>query len=473
MTKFVETPEPGEVTQNFLDRLSDDWNKNDPFALKVGAYCEEIAMGMIHKMDRMFQNTLSSNPLSQAAILARVSTTTYIPRLAIPFHAIVRFTNLSTDKTVTYQSGDLFLSESELFYTLLNNIELAPGESTTAEVKQYYIEISEHVSDETSFQEYEIGDETVSDFEIKVDDNVWPNNNDIISVGVTTESFYTLFSMYGKLSAKFGNNVRGKIPNLGANIEIKKYHTAGQDGNLLEGSKLEEYNVLQTQQCSVEIESIIRQGFYRESPEDMLASIPFHEQNKGGLGWREGYKHTVRTGFPELIWLNWWNKKEHEDYNPKDVENTNRLFVSALLETNQANAGTLIVDYLNATHKPDVVRFTWVEPDLKLGVIAITGKVDSNINIPNAIAVIKNGLLEMYGQESKSKLSSLIESDIYGFLKEVETDGDLVFGDHVGDKSRVIRPSHSIVISGETEPSQLNDLIYVDEANISIVLESL
>ncbi len=480
MTEYQSTPEPGEITSDFMSNLGDSWDENDPFAKKTAAFCEDLLMSYYHKVDRALQEILDPDPLNKASALARVSSSGYIPVLAIPFQASVTIKNKNDSIVVAYSAGQKFVSEIDVIYTLIESVSVLPGETITTNVIQHVLTSYNHASDGSNFQEFPVGDHTVCQFDVRVSSDLWINNNKIIEIGPTTESFYTRFNKDGILSSMFGNDIRGKIPFSGSTISINVYSTDGESGNLLSGAELEEYNPVTPQNCEVKIGTVTTNGVNQESWQDMLKSIPFWEQNKGGLGWRNGYIKTIKDGFPNLRWLKFWNKAEHEVYTSPDVDHTNRLYVSAYSLIGQATLGANIINYLNEKHKPDVARFTWIEPSRQTGVITITGYVDKVINVENAETEILKALRKQYdvdyepdGEEKPQNKISVIESEISDILHEIVVDGYEVFEDHIGDPSRVYRPRFDIVIGGVVEPSTLSQLITVPIENITINLSRL
>ncbi len=482
MTIYQETPNPGIVTSDFMENLGDSWDENDPFAKKTAAFCEDLVMSYYHKVDRALQEILDPVPLNKASALARVASSGYIPVLAIPFESSVTILNKNDDATVVdYEAGRQFVSEQDIVYTLLDTVSVNPGETGTANVKQHSPATPSYPSDGSGFQEFAIGDHKVSQFDVRVDGELWVANNKIIEVGPSTKSYYTRFDRNGLLSAMFGNDVRGRIPGSGSTVQIVVHTTEGEAGNLLSGANLEEYNPATPQNCEIKIATVATKGVDQESWQDMLKSIPFYEQNKGGLGWRDGYIKTIKDGFPDLRWLKFWNKEEHEEYTAASVDHTNRLYISAYSATGQGTLGTRIVDHLNLTHKPDVVRFTWIEPSIQTATIAVAGYVDKVINTDNAEAAIRKALRMEYdvdyappdGETKPQNRISVVESEVSDILKTIKVDGYDVFTDHIGDPSRVSRPKYAVAIGGTTAPTALNHLIDVPDANITIALEKL
>ena len=475
MSEFMEIPEKGDINRKFTEILTSKSeyldSPDDLIVESFGEVLEYYIKGVCHKINRASQKQYSPTALEDTAILAKGQDANYIPRFPTPFKAIATVTNKNEagGPDINYPVEQPIISELNDIHIMEDAVtNLIPQGSVDIEIHQEVKTEVLHSSDGKVFQEFVLGGSDVYKFRVYVNDVLWNEAGSFISIDETSQVYHPFYTYTGELSIRFGNNVFGIVPILGAEIKFVIYTTEGSGGSLQVGALLDEYNVAEANNVEIVVKSIVSNGTDQETASEMERSLPFFERSKGALGWSSDYIHSIYKGFSDVIWNNVWGEEEQEAVTGADIDNINMVRVSGYRTVNQAGLGTAVLAWLYAQKKPTNVKFIWHEPNILQFNIVVTGKVDKNINIDEAKAGITKSLNDYYGVDSIIRRTSVIKKEI-----NEDIDGLGYFKNQLPHlKNRTERPEYSLSITGTLVPVNLYDMVTVGVISYNITTVS-
>lgn len=242
-----------ELVQNLIDRLktSDAWK--DTYISSTGytiieQYAYVINM-LLYAIERRAEECYLSTARNRSSIINLVSLLNYSPKRAVSSAGQVQFS------IATAVAGRVWIPQ----YTVVKNssgvkfvttaesvIEI--GNTTSAEIdvmqgtKLTLANISAGTANmEINIENTKIENDThtsIRSFLVYVDGRLWERVTSFLASNSTSEYYILRHELDDTLTVVFGDNIRGKIPPAGTQIDVVYIESDGLDGNIYETGKV-------------------------------------------------------------------------------------------------------------------------------------------------------------------------------------------------------------------------------------------
>lgn len=437
------------------------------FAIFV-SWCLRAALW---KLERIIQEFFLSTAINESSIMAHAEDREYIPRKRTPANGTVTITN-NGDTAVSIPLNTAFESSVQLGYMTQSALVVVAGASVDVEFSQLTKEtIETTVQEEKSFYEILLEKsltKKIAFYEVYVNEGdgyekwaycrLFQNSNPGDKI---YDEFYT---HGGQTGIRFGNEFLGtKLP-VGTPVKIELMLTDG-DTFLAENQELFVVgeildNAGQAANLSAVTKDALANGGSRETTEEIRANLHYWPIYNEKLVWQDDYiffiKRSISAG---ILWIKVWGEKEAEEAaGAPNIKFINKIFVSAYA-TNRLGLETEVITVLEGVNLLNR-KFEWVEPTLTPFYVAITGKVNSSRNISDVSTAIIDALIANYGKDSATRKNNITVKDIYQIINDTGyfTDAGAYF---------------DVVITGAITPTNLNEMIHIDDTGPTVTLTYL
>lgn len=478
------------------------------WALRQGLYDNERSM----------QEFFLSTALNDSSIRAHAEDREYLPRKPIASNGIVRVVN-NGSYPISIPQDQPFESGSQLYYAAMAPLVLAPGENGTLEISQIKRNIISHtVAEEKAFYEILFDVDVTAKLksfvvtvDLQDDDGFQTMTYSRLFQNVDGEDFVfdEFYAHTGQAGIRFGNGIFGAMLPVGAIVQVNMWLTEGVSF-LASGQELHVVGDLldsNEEQVTLNISSInsITGGIGGEEGEELRANLHYWPIYNERLVWREDYRFFLRRQFPNILWCKVWGEEEAEvAAGAADVDFINKIFISAYEKNNSqgtwtADTGYAVDDTVLITDGTTLVcikahtststgpvgandnwalfetledrslealrsvpllnrKFEWVDPSFATFSLAITGKVARTLVLATVEQAIIDLLTNNYGKDSRNRKTDIFLKDFYDLISETG---------YFGDSGAYF----DITITGDTTPTDLNDMVHVDMDATTISLE--
>lgn len=415
------------------------------------------------KIERAKQEFFLATALNDSSIMAQAEGREYVPRKATPSSGMVRITNSGT-ATVVLPANTQFVSASQLELLLEGAVAVPVGGFVDVEVLQlsYAVPLVVSVEEEKPFWETLFPAEVngrLAKFSVSVDEGngfqPWAHarlfQNSLPTDGVYDEFFYH----NGQTGIRFGNGIFGKVPVLGSVVKVEYWTTEG-DKTVIANQPLQLVgDVLDLNGAAADLSIVtteaISGGGAAESIAEMRINLHYWPRYNHKLVWADDYAFFIKSQVAGITWINCWGEQQQEAVTGFDVQNINKIFVSAYAP---GNAG-LSSDVMSALASYTLLnrKYQWVAPIVSVFTVQVTGKISRGVaGLETAIQAAKDALAAKYGSDSLSRSSEVNMSNLYAALR------DTGYFDGPGAYFK-------IEVSGITEATQLQEFISIDIAS--------
>jgi len=510
IAKFKEILE-GEANWEMLkdSQFVDHLSVFQSWALRQGLF----------NIERSMQEFFLSTALNESSIRAHAEDREYLPRKPAASTGLVQVVNNGAYQ-VTIPQGQVFESGARLYYATLEPLILESSATGTVGISQIKgASIPHAVTEEKAF--YEIlfdADITnqIQSFSVSVDlqDGNGPQImvysrlfQNVDDAALVYDEFY---SHTGQTGIRFGNGVFGAMLPVGAVVQVDMWLTKGSSF-LASGQQLHivgdllDFNQEQVD-ISVTTVNSITGGVDGEKGEELRRNLHYWSIYNEKLVWREDYRFFLKRRFPNILWCKVWGEEEAEEAaGSADVDFINKIFISAYEQNSSQGAwaedagyevddtvavasGTMtlicINDHTSELPEPtgantnwnvfetledrclDALgnvpllnrKYEWTAPDFVTFSLAITGKVPRTLVLSTVEQAIIDVLTNNYGQDSESRKTDIFLKDFYDLI---------IATGYFADAGAYF----NIEITGDTTPTDLNDMVHLDMDTTTISLE--
>jgi len=411
------------------------------------------------KVERAKQEFFLATAINDSSVRAHAEGREYVPRKTTPSKGTVRITNNGAS-SVPLPDNTAFISTAQVEYLLRSAAAILPGGYVDVEFSQLTVHepILAAISEESPFLEIifpkDVSGKLVS-FEVLVDTGdgfvPWtyaPLFQNSAADATVYDEFYSHMSQTG---IRFGNGIFGMIPPFGAAIKVNYWTSEGQTV-LVSGQQLQllsEVLDMAGEPANLSIISLesIDGGGAAESITEMRKNLHYWPRYNRKLVWDDDYAFYIKSKIAGITWIKCWGEQEQEQESGFDVQNINKIFVSAYAP----ESVTLSTEVLAALGEVPLLnrKFEWEVPVMSAFTVTITGKIGRDVDIPTAVSNLKDLLSEDYGIDSTTRLDSVRISDLY---KRVKDTGYF----------KAPGAYYEINVAGITSPSQLKEAVSID-----------
>lgn len=442
---------------------SPEWErlKSSQFVEHLATFSSWLLRSLLFAIERVKQEFFASTALNRASILAHIEDKDYLPRRATPSTGTIAITNNGAN-TVTLPVDQAFVSGAQVSYLTDGALEIAAGATETVTVRQAVKHsVVSTVEVEQAFHEVLFTSENsskVTSIAVKVDEGAgpvsWTKYRLLQNAFDDTLAFDEFYSHNDQLGVRFGNGSYGKMPEAGAEIEITTELTEGATF-LISGQPLFAMgevldDIGESANLTVLSQTELTGGQSPEGTEELKKNLHYWPIYNEKLVWKDDYEYFLKRTFPGITWLNVWGEQEQEAQSGADVDNINKIFVSAY----GPELPTLSTDAIDSLEEVGLMqrRYQWTAPVFSTFSLAVTGKVHRSKVIATVIADITAVLTENFGKDSADRKSEALTKD---FFRLITATGH--FDESTGGH-------FDIVVSGTVTPSLLEEMVHIDMA---------
>lgn len=422
-------------------------------------------------VERVYQEFFLSTALNDASVLAHAEDREYLPEKRNYSSGTVTITN-GGSASLSLPINTPFVSDAGAEYVTAAAVVIPAGESAIIECRQLSKEIiTETVSEEKSFYEITVDAETtkkINSYTVSVDTTgegdeyeEWEYRR-LFQNSYTDEKIYDEFYDHkGQFGIRFGNDYMGTIPPVGSLIKIELWLTEG-DTTLAAGQELfVSGEILDYDGNAATLTAVtataITGGNESETIEEMRSNLHYWPVYNEKLVWKDDYVFFIKRKISDILWIKVWGEEEAEAAYGANVLYINKIFVSAY-----ANRTGLEEEVIDRFEELSIFnrKFQWVEPSLSTFDVSITGKVARTKTISTVQSDLSDALVANYGKNSSTRKTDVLMKDIYDIINATE---------HFTNTGAYFE----VTCTGKMAPTDLNELIHINEAGITISLSYL
>jgi len=228
-------------------KVTDEWK--DTYESSTGQMLIEFLAYLFNlvlfKLERQAEEGYIGTAQNKSSIVNLVRLINYTPKRKVSATGELTFTRVEADltKRIFIPQYTECQTSSALKFVTMSDTTIEPGSaSKTISAIQGELEVLEFTSDGSSDQEFSIDDTDVENdehamyrpfysFRVIVDGVEWSRVTSFLSSGPTDTDYQLRAELDDTLTLIFGDDVKGKIPTLGATVQVKYIRSDGSDGN--------------------------------------------------------------------------------------------------------------------------------------------------------------------------------------------------------------------------------------------------
>lgn len=445
---------------------------NSQFIRMIAVFGAQIIYFASQKADRALTEGFISTATKRSSILAAAEDIGYVGRLIVPSTGTVSITNKGTQR-ISLPLYTPMISEKQLPYTLMETVELDPG-NTRQGIKvsqQELITVSQNVNTQQEFLSMllskEVTQRTVS-VDVYVTQNgkkeLWTENPQFRLATANSKNYVRFYKPSEQLGVRFGDGNIGMAPAANSTIDLNVWASDG-DTTLTTGQRLRLTGTLQYLDSNLQIvtDSVVTGGAGMESTEETRNRAMYYVAYDNQVIWAADYEKFIKDTVPSISWLNIWGEAQQEAADGvKKIENINMIFICGHIPgKTQAQFQSIIETALVGVPNELNKRFTYVAPHNLPYTVTVTGTAFKNYQLTDVETAIKQVLRDQFGPDAK------VDS----------------FGDTVGELYEIAQNSiwaaiqalnmmskFTVQITGLTAPTKLNDFTYLNLTGSTITV---
>ncbi|HBN6266223.1 TPA: hypothetical protein L3N15_004205 [Vibrio parahaemolyticus] len=393
------------------------------FLSQIVKWCENAA-------SRALQESHLSQATLRSSILAGAEDTGYTGLLISPSWGTSLVEN-NSDERITLPALSTVMSQSLIYYTLQDAIDLAPGESIEVETKQLWIEqITVTVSDAKAWMSYVLPKDTTAltnSIDVYVDDVLWTHRYKFRNSNPDSQVYMQYYKSTDQLGIRFGDGIKGAIPPEGAVIRFDIWCTNGET-TLIDGQQLQfvEDNEYLNELLTVTTATAITGGAPQEDIESIRAGALYTTPYDDQTVWNDDYDHFIKSNIAGVVWLSVWGEAEQEELaGASNVDFINQIYISAY---SNLKDDAMLGDEILALFEDNPgfnKEYNYVIRKEAPYTVSITGFAFAHSNPVNAENLIKTKLAETYGKDVKKKPHRVYEQDIWDLVNDLTTEAGI------------------------------------------------
>ena len=317
---------------------------------------------------------------------------------------------------VSSESEDILLPVDTEFedndgrvYRTIDNNTIAANSSVVIDVEQTEKTTKTFISNGTVFQEYVFGDADVCRFEVRVNDEFWTQTDSFLFHKEDDKVYTEMLTETEQMLIRFSTGRFGAIPSDGDEIEVTIYKTLGSDVILTAANALYLKTAIENSNnelIAIEFETntSISGGISYPSTDDLrndvLARINYSER----LVWASDYEYFIQKNIANVNWVNVWGEAEQEIVTGIDIDNTNKVFISAYssVATDPTLFADSVMSAIASAPTPINVKHVFVSPTINEIYLKITAKIERQHDVSVVRDAINSSVLSVYGRSASA-----------------------------------------------------------------------
>ena len=305
------------------------------FVAYLVLFISQVILRITQATARSLQESFLSLATKRSSILAGAESRGYVGRKASPSTGPARVTNTSQYR-LTLPALTQLVAANQMRYTLIESLDIQAGQSVDVTVSQFEIaHISHQVTNEKNWMSIALPRELTDRIHkaiVFVDGERWEKSFKFRYATSETKTYVEYYKATDQLGIRFGNNVSGKVPQIGSTITIELWLTEGES-LLLDGQKLdiiESQDTGHVKGLSIVTTAQITGGDEAEDIESIRNGALYTTLNDDQIAWDSDYRGFIKNNISSIVWLSVWGEQEQEELTGKhDLDNINTIFFSA------------------------------------------------------------------------------------------------------------------------------------------------
>lgn len=397
----------------------------------IGEFAGKLSNRNVNVAERSLQESFLSLAIRKSSILAHAESRGYVALKRIPHRLEVTITNSTSQSFIVPDKTPLFSSDNNLPYLLVSAVTIAPGQSQKAVVIQASVStLSTGLKQSGKFISQVLGraiSQQIAEFDVYVTEPdspraLWTKTNKFRNTHSNTRAYVEFYNAQEQIGIRFGNDISGKIPELGSVVTIECLLTEGVS-NISAGQSLEFVNNDGFNEAlTVTTGETLVVGAEREDIESIRINALYYPTYDNNVVLDGDYRFFINTNMRTLTWLSVWGEGEQEKLKGGQARAfINKIYISAYEpSTNQAELMTAIdrlcknnLSTLNKKYIPVQAKTAPFTVDVK-------GKILSTQDPVEVEKQIRSELLSSYSHSIKKHGGDISYDDIYGTIRDMK-----------------------------------------------------
>jgi len=328
-------------------KVTDEWK--DTYESSTGQMLIEFLAYLFNlvlfKLERQAEEGYIGTAQNKSSIVNLVRLINYTPKRKVSATGELTFTRVEADltKRIFIPQYTECQTSSALKFVTMSDTTIEPGSaSKTISAIQGELEVLEFTSDGSSDQEFSIDDTDVENdehamyrpfysFRVIVDGVEWSRVTSFLSSGPTDTDYQLRAELDDTLTLIFGDDVKGKIPTLGATVQVKYIRSDGSDGNAYSTGVITTINDTIYDEDGTEVDLTVTNsttmsgGDDAEDSEEIRAEAPSVFATGDRAVTKEDFE-AILMNYESIADVNVWGEAEESPPN-YDLYNTIRLAI--------------------------------------------------------------------------------------------------------------------------------------------------
>jgi len=328
-------------------KVTDEWK--DTYESSTGQMLIEFLAYLFNlvlfKLERQAEEGYIGTAQNKSSIVNLVRLINYTPKRKVSATGELTFTRVEADltKRIFIPQYTECQTSGALKFVTMSDTTIEPGSaSKTISAIQGELEVLEFTSDGSSDQEFSIDDTDVENdehamyrpfysFRVIVDGVEWSRVTSFLSSGPTDTDYQLRAELDDTLTLIFGDDVKGKIPTLGATVQVKYIRSDGSDGNAYSTGVITTINDTIYDEDGTEVDLTVTNsttmsgGDDAEDSEEIRAEAPSVFATGDRAVTKEDFE-AILMNYESIADVNVWGEAEESPPN-YDLYNTIRLAI--------------------------------------------------------------------------------------------------------------------------------------------------
>lgn len=313
--------------------------KGSEFATYLSTFVAQVAIRSEIAASRRLQESFLSLAVNDTSVLAGSESRGYVPMKRTPTRKAVTITNMTASARTLPQNAALLAEVNGLPYLINQSIHIPAGASVQAYCVQAERRVfSSTVTKSEKFMTLSLDPETsdrISSFDVYVTEfndvrRKWEPSVLFRNTTKTSNAYVEFYTPTEQLGIRFGNGLLGRIPTVGAVIEIDCQLTEGLT-DISAGSPL----LITSEPALNSVFKIVTGetmavGSGREDIESIRQNAMYYPSYDESLIWNNDHSFFIRRNIPALSWISVWGESEQELLKgSSDVSYINKIYIAA------------------------------------------------------------------------------------------------------------------------------------------------
>ncbi|HHY0551941.1 TPA: hypothetical protein ACVU5P_004260 [Vibrio parahaemolyticus] len=417
-----------EIKEHITQQLdsSEWWSRlaGSQFISGLTLFLSQIVQWCVNVSSRALQESHLSQATLRSSILAGAEDTGYIGLLISPSWGKSLVTN-NSDERVTLPALTTVMSQSLLYYTLIDAIDLAPGESVEVETKQLWLEqIEVTVTESKAWMSYVLPKDTTAitnSVDVYVNDVLWIHRYKFRNSDPDSQVYMQYYKSTDQIGIRFGDGIKGAIPEEGSTIRFDIWCTNGET-TLIDDQQLQfvDNNEYLNDMLTVKTSTSITGGAPQEDIESIRAGALYTTPYDDQVVWGDDYQHFIKSNVAGIVWLSVWGEEDQEELaGAPSLDFINQIYISAY---SNLKSDEMLEEEILALFEetPEFNKeYNYIIRKEAPYTVNITGYAFAHSNPANIETLIELKLTETYGKDVKNKPHRVYEQDIWDLVNEL------------------------------------------------------